>query len=81
MRGGISLLHSNNYGIYFVVTLRQFDLHQFQALILEECPSVPTVISPVWPRGNFMYLKFYTPTKYKYCIAVYLCVSYDYQNK
>ena len=65
MRGGISLLHSNNYGIYFVVTLKQFDLHQFQAITLEDFPSVPTVISLLRPRGNFMYRKFYTFTKYK----------------
>ena len=28
-----------NYDIYFIVALRQSDLHQFQAVILEDCPS------------------------------------------
>jgi len=58
MRGGIPLLHSNNYGIYFVVKLRQFELHQFQDVIPKDCPSVPTVIRLLRPRGNFMYRKF-----------------------
>ena len=38
--------------------MRQSDLHQFQAVILEDCPSVSTVICPLRPDENFMYLKF-----------------------
>jgi hypothetical protein len=49
-----------NFGVYFIVALRKSGLHQFQAVILEDFSSVPTVISPLRPRGNFMYLKFYT---------------------
>jgi hypothetical protein len=48
---------------------------------MEDCPSVPTVISPLRPPGNFMYLMFYTSAKYKYYIRAYLCVSYDFQNE
>jgi len=59
MRGGIPLLHSNNYGIYFFVKLKQFELHQFQAVILEDFPSVLTVISLLRPRGIFKYLKIF----------------------
>jgi nitrate reductase gamma subunit len=39
------------------------------------------VISPLKPSGHFMYRKFYTSTKYKYCVTAYLYVSYDSQNK
>ena len=80
-RGGKLQLHNIQLQYYFIATLRQSDLHQFQAVILEDCPSVPTGISPLRPRGNFMYLKFYTSTKYKYCITACLCVPYDYQNR
>jgi len=66
-----------NYDIYFVVALRQSCLHQVQAVILEDCPSVLTVISLLKPRGNFMYRRFCTTKEYKYCIRAYLCVSYD----
>ena len=59
MRGGISLLHCNNHGIYFVVKLRQFELHQFQAVILENFPSVLTVITLLRPREIFKYLKIF----------------------
>jgi len=59
MRIGMSLLHSNNHGIYFVIKLRHFELHQFQAVILEDFPSVPTVISLLRPRGIFKYLKIF----------------------
>jgi len=61
--------------------MRQCVLHQFQAVSLEGCPSVPTVISPLNTSVYFMYLKMYTSTKYKYCITAYLCVSYDFQNQ
>jgi len=70
-----------NYDIYFIVSLRQSGLHQFQAVILDECPSVQTVISPLKPRGNFIYRIFYTSTKYKYRITAYLFVSYEYQKE
>ena len=46
------------FDIYCIVALRPSGLYQFQAVILEECPSVPAVITPLKPRGNFMYLKF-----------------------
>ena len=52
-----------------------------QAAILEDFPSVPTEISPLKPRGNFMYRTFYTSKEYKYCIITCLCVSYDSDNK
>ena len=45
---------------------RKSGLLQVEAVILEECPSVPTVISPLKPPGNFMCLKISTATKYKY---------------
>jgi hypothetical protein len=53
-------LHSTlvNYDIYFTVLLRSSDLHQVQAVIFEDFPSVPKVISPLKPRGNFIYLTF-----------------------
>jgi hypothetical protein len=56
-------------------------MHQVQAVILEDCPSVPTVISPLKPRGNFMYRMLYTSIKYKYCITACLWVSCDSHNK
>ena len=46
------------YGIYFIVSLRPSGLHQFQAVILEDCPLAPAVITPIKPRGKFMYLNF-----------------------
>jgi hypothetical protein len=61
--------------------MRQSGLHQFRAAIIEDFPSVQTVISPLKSRGNFMYRTFYTPTKCKYSITACLCVSYDYRNK
>jgi hypothetical protein len=36
-----------NHDIYFIIALRQSDLLQFEAVIMEDCPSVPTVISPL----------------------------------
>jgi len=39
------------------------------------------VISPLNPPGNFMWLKYFTYTKYKYYIRAYWWVSYDFQNK
>jgi hypothetical protein len=48
---------------------------------MEDCPSFPTVFIPLKPCGNFMYLTFYTSTKYKYCITTYLCVADDSQSK
>jgi hypothetical protein len=71
----------SNYDTYFVVALRHSCLYQVQTVILEDCPSVPTVISPLKPRGNFMYRRFYTSKEYKYCITAYLCVSYESHNK
>jgi hypothetical protein len=47
-----------NYDICFIVAMRPSDLHQFQAVIHEACPSISTVICPSRPHGNFMYLKF-----------------------
>jgi hypothetical protein len=70
-----------NCNIYFIVEIRQCVLHQFQAVSLEGCPSVPTVISPLKTNGHFMYIKMYTSTKYKYCITAYLCVLFDSQNQ
>jgi hypothetical protein len=81
MRGCILLTDSNLPLNLFIVILRQSELHNFHAVILENFPSVSTVISPLRPRGNFMYRKFYTLTKCKYCITACLCVSYDYQSK
>jgi hypothetical protein len=66
---------------HYTQILRQSGLHKFHAVILENFPSVSTVISPLRPRGNFMYRTFYTLTKCKYCITACLCVSYDYQSK
>jgi hypothetical protein len=66
-----------NYDIEFVVTLRQSDLHLFQAVILEGSASISTVISPLKPRGNFIYRWFYRAKEYKYCITAYLWVSCD----
>jgi len=43
-----------SHDIYFVVALRQSDLHQFQTVILEECPSVSTVTSALKLRENVM---------------------------
>ena len=50
------------YGIYFYVALRQSGLHQFQSVILEDCLSVTTLISPLRSRGNFMYRAFFIST-------------------
>ena len=47
-----------------MLVLRKSDLHQFQAVIFEDFSSVQTVISPLRSRGNFMYLTFFTSTKY-----------------
>ena len=69
------------YVIDFTVALRQSGLHQFQAVIIEDLLSFPTVINPTGPRGNFMYCTFYTYNKYKYCIPAYWCVSYDSSYK
>ena len=70
-----------NYDIYLIVALIQSGLHQAQAVILAECPSVPTVISPLKSRGNFMYRRFCTAEVYKYCFRAYFCVSYDSHNE
>ena len=43
-----------NYDIYFIVVLRQSGLHQVQAVILEDGPSVPTVISDLTPNDSYM---------------------------
>jgi len=80
MRGGTPLLKTNGIR-YFIVALRKSGLHQFRSVILEVFPSVPTVISPLNPRGDFMYHDVYTPKKCTYCITAYLCVSYDSQNR
>jgi hypothetical protein len=82
MRGGIPLLRVINYDIFSILALGHSGLHLFQAVILEEFPSVPTVISPLKPRGNFMYVHdVFTAKYYKYYIIGYLCVSYDSSNK
>jgi hypothetical protein len=52
-----------------------------QALILEDFPSVQTVISPLKPLGNFMDGRFYKPKYFKYYIIACLWVSYDLLNK
>jgi hypothetical protein len=70
-----------NYSIYVILALRQSGLLQVEAVILEDCTSVPTVISPLKQPGNFMCLKISTATKYKYYITAYLCVPYDSQRK
>jgi len=58
MRGGLPQLHNQlRYLLYR--SMRQFGLHQFQAVILENSPSVPTMIRPLKPRGSFMYLNFF----------------------
>ena len=67
--------------VYFIVVMRQSGLHRFQALILEDFPSFPTVCSPLKSRGNFIYLTIYKCTKNKYCITAYLCVPYDSQKE
>jgi len=69
------------YDILFIVTLRKCGLHQFQAEILEDYPSVSTLFSPLKPPGNFMYPTFYKSTKYSYCIRAYLCVSFESKNR
>jgi hypothetical protein len=80
MLGAILLPHFNHQ-VYFIIALTHSGLHHFQPVILEDFSSVPTVINHLSPRGNFMYLKFYTSAKYTYFITVYLCVSYDTHNK
>ena len=69
------------YDIKFIVTLRKCGLHQFQSEILEDYPSFPTAISLLKPPGNFMYLRFYTSTKYEYYIRACSCVSYHSSNR
>jgi hypothetical protein len=59
----------------WAVALRQSGLLQSQAGYLEECPSVLTVISPLGPHANIMYLTFYTYTKYKLCVKSYLWIN------
>jgi hypothetical protein len=81
MRAGISVLHTDRIRYLIYRNTEEMWPAAFQAEILEDWLSIPTVISPLKPPGNFMCLKFYTSTKYKYCIRTYLCVSYDVQNK
>ena len=81
MRVRMPLSDSNQPLYLFIVILGKSGLHQLEAVILEDCQSVPTLISPLRPGGNFMYRMFYTSTKYKYRITAGLCVSYDYQNR
>jgi hypothetical protein len=81
MRGGITLLTVINYDIYSIVALGQSALYLFQAVILEEFLSIPTVISPPKPRGNFMYRSFCTAKYYKKYIKAHLWVSYEFYNK
>ena len=57
--------------------MRQSDLLHFQAVILEDCPLFPTLISPLEPSRKFMYCKVCTSKNYKNCIKAYLCVLYD----
>ena len=61
--------------------MRQSDLLHFQAVILEDCPLFPTLISPLEPSRKFMYRKFYTSKNYKNCITAYLCVLYYPKNQ
>ena len=59
----------------------QSGLHTFQAVIMEICPSFPTVIRPLMSPENCMYRNVYGPKIYKYFITIYLCVSCDSQNR
>jgi hypothetical protein len=61
----LPLLHSYEIEMYFTVPQRKPGLHQFQAVIVEVCPSVPTVISYLRPSKNLMYHRFYESTNYK----------------
>jgi hypothetical protein len=81
MRAGISVLHSNRIRYLIYRNTEKVWRAEFQAEILEDSPSISTVISPLRPPGNFMYLTFYTSTKYKYYIGAYLFVLYDFHNK
>ena len=55
-----------NCDIYFIVALRQSDLHPFPAVILEDFASTPTVTNALNTRGNIMKMKNHTSAKYKY---------------
>ena len=69
-----------NHGIYFIVALRQSELHQFQAVNLEYSAPVKTVISSLKPRGNFKYHNYLNLKSIKFHQG-YLGVLYDPQNK
>jgi hypothetical protein len=62
MSGYVPPLYSYYIDIYFIVVLIQFGLHHLQAVILEDCPSFPTVIIPLKSSGNIMYSNFFKST-------------------
>jgi hypothetical protein len=81
MLAGMSVLHSNRIrNVSYRNTEKKWPA-AFQAKILEDWSSIRTVISFLKLPENFIYLKFCTSKKYKYCIRAHLCVSYDFQNK
>jgi len=41
-----SIAHLSTNGIYFIVGMKEFGLPQFKAVILEDCTSFSTLISP-----------------------------------
>jgi hypothetical protein len=81
MRAGISVLHTDRIRYLIYRNTEKMWPAAFQAEILEDLTSVPTVISPLTSPEIFMCLEFYISRKYKYCIREYLCVSYDVLNK
>ena len=72
MRGGISLPHSYRIRYLIYCDTEKMWPAEFQAETMEDSPSVPTVISPLKPPGNFVYITFYTSTKYKYYNIYYI---------
>jgi len=62
-----------NGGIYFIVALRQSDLQQFQAVILEDIPLVLTVTRALKKSENFIKLKFYASKIYIYIEPQRIC--------
>jgi hypothetical protein len=72
MLAGMSVLHSNRIlNVSYRNTEKKWPA-AFQAEILEDWSSIPTLISFLKLPGNFIYLKFCTSTKHKYCIRAYL---------
>jgi hypothetical protein len=57
--------HNNQLRYLLFVALGQSGLYLFQAVILEKVLSIPTVISPLKPRGIFLYRLFCTAKYFK----------------